>query len=166
MLGYGKTRSWFRVTPQEPVGTLVQFGSAVTARRRANECRVPNAAGISSILFKYSAALDVEAVAQDANVRLNKAQCSEAGKHLPENLGDKPFELTLVELKERPRKRGLRCTKVLSARRSSGSGRQQMPVLGQNDFIDGVNDAVRRDKIRLFDAGPVHPYVSGDYRCR
>ena len=34
---YGKTRSWFRVTPQEPRGTLLQFGSAVTARRRANE---------------------------------------------------------------------------------------------------------------------------------
>lgn len=77
----------------------MQFGSAVTARRRANECRVPNAAGISPILFKYSPALDVEAVAQDANVRLNKAQWSEAGKHLPENLGDKPFEVTLVELK-------------------------------------------------------------------
>jgi hypothetical protein len=68
--------------------------------------------------------------------------------------------------KTRPRERGLQCTKVLSSRRSSGSGRQQMPVLGQNDFIDGVNDAVLRDEIRLLDAGPVHPYVSGGYRCR
>jgi hypothetical protein len=67
--------------------------------------------------------------------------------------------------KERPRERGLQCTKMLGARRSSGSGRQQMPVLRQNDFIDGVNDSVCRDKIRLFDAGAVHPYVSGDYRC-
>jgi hypothetical protein len=34
---YGRTRSWFRVTQQEPSGTLLQFGSAVAARRRANE---------------------------------------------------------------------------------------------------------------------------------
>ena len=33
---YGRTRSWFRVTPQESGGTLLQFGSAVAARRRAN----------------------------------------------------------------------------------------------------------------------------------
>jgi len=33
---YGKTRSWFRVTPQESAATLLQFGSAVAARRRAN----------------------------------------------------------------------------------------------------------------------------------
>lgn len=30
---YGKTRSWFRVTPQESGGTVLQFGSAVAARR-------------------------------------------------------------------------------------------------------------------------------------
>jgi hypothetical protein len=33
---YGKTRSWFRVTPQESGVTLLQFGSAVAGRRRAN----------------------------------------------------------------------------------------------------------------------------------
>jgi hypothetical protein len=53
---------------------------------------VQNAAGVSPIRFKDSAALDVEAIAQDANVRLNRAQWSEAGKHLSENLGDKPSE--------------------------------------------------------------------------
>ena len=26
----------------------------------------------------------------------------QGGKHLPENLGDKPFELVLVELKSKP----------------------------------------------------------------
>jgi hypothetical protein len=31
---YGKTRSWFRVTPQDSAATLLQFGSAVAARRR------------------------------------------------------------------------------------------------------------------------------------
>jgi hypothetical protein len=30
---YGRTRSWFRVTPQQSGGTLLQFGSAVAARR-------------------------------------------------------------------------------------------------------------------------------------
>jgi hypothetical protein len=29
---YGKTRSWFRVTPQASGGTVLQFGSAVAAR--------------------------------------------------------------------------------------------------------------------------------------
>jgi hypothetical protein len=69
-------------------------GDCGASRQRiiGDECRVQNAAGVSPIRFKDSAALDVEAIAPDANVRLNKAQWSEAGKHLPENLGDKPFE--------------------------------------------------------------------------
>jgi hypothetical protein len=33
---YGKTRSWFRVVPQPSGVTLLQFGSAVIARRRAD----------------------------------------------------------------------------------------------------------------------------------
>lgn len=33
---YDQTRSWFRVTPQGAAGTLLQFGSAVAARRSAN----------------------------------------------------------------------------------------------------------------------------------
>jgi hypothetical protein len=33
---YGRTRSWFRVTAQRPGGTLLQFGSAVAATRRAD----------------------------------------------------------------------------------------------------------------------------------
>jgi quercetin dioxygenase-like cupin family protein len=36
---------------------------------------------------------------QDAPVKAGSIQWSEAGKHLPENVGDKPFELILVELK-------------------------------------------------------------------
>jgi quercetin dioxygenase-like cupin family protein len=36
---------------------------------------------------------------QDAPVKAGSAQWSEAGEHLPENVGDKPFELILVELK-------------------------------------------------------------------
>jgi quercetin dioxygenase-like cupin family protein len=36
---------------------------------------------------------------QDAPVKAGSVQWSEAGKHLPENVGDKPFELILVELK-------------------------------------------------------------------
>ena len=33
---YGRTRSWFRVTPQSSESTLLQFGSAVAAKRKAN----------------------------------------------------------------------------------------------------------------------------------
>jgi quercetin dioxygenase-like cupin family protein len=36
---------------------------------------------------------------QDAPVKAGSIQWSEAGKHLPENVDDKPFELILVELK-------------------------------------------------------------------
>lgn len=37
---YGKTRSWFRVVPQGTGGTLLQFGSAVAARRTADGAAV------------------------------------------------------------------------------------------------------------------------------
>jgi hypothetical protein len=36
---------------------------------------------------------------QDAPVKAGAAQWTDAGEHLPENVGDKPFELILVELK-------------------------------------------------------------------
>lgn len=36
---------------------------------------------------------------QDADVKAGTAQWSPGGKHLPENVGDKPFEVVLVELK-------------------------------------------------------------------
>jgi quercetin dioxygenase-like cupin family protein len=36
---------------------------------------------------------------QDAPVKAGATQWTDAGEHLPENLGDKPFELILVELK-------------------------------------------------------------------
>ena len=44
---YESTRSWFRVTPQGAAGTLLQFGSAVAARRRADrELRMSPTFGI------------------------------------------------------------------------------------------------------------------------
>src|ERR1700687_254363 len=36
---------------------------------------------------------------QDVPMKAGSVQWSDAGKHLPENVGDKPFELILVELK-------------------------------------------------------------------
>lgn len=36
---------------------------------------------------------------QDAPVKAGSVEWSKAGEHLPENLGDKPFELILIELK-------------------------------------------------------------------
>ncbi len=38
---------------------------------------------------------------QDMSVKAGQAQWGAAVKHLPENVGDKPFELILVELKAR-----------------------------------------------------------------
>jgi hypothetical protein len=49
--------------------------------------------------------------------------------------------------------------KVLSERRSSRSGREQLPVLRQNYLIDCMNDAVRRDEIGLRDADSINPHV-------
>jgi quercetin dioxygenase-like cupin family protein len=40
--------------------------------------------------------------AQDAPIKAGTAQFTPAGKHLPENVGDKPFELVLVEMKGKP----------------------------------------------------------------
>jgi quercetin dioxygenase-like cupin family protein len=39
---------------------------------------------------------------QDAPVKAGTSQWESSGKHLPENIGDKPFELVLVELKTKP----------------------------------------------------------------
>src|SRR5882724_9124509 len=39
---------------------------------------------------------------QDSAVKAGAAQWTPAGKHLPENMGDKPFELILVEMKGKP----------------------------------------------------------------
>ena len=36
---------------------------------------------------------------QDAAVKAGQAMFAPGGKHLPENMGDKPFEVVLVELK-------------------------------------------------------------------
>ena len=36
---------------------------------------------------------------QDATVKAGEAMFAPGGKHLPENVGDKPFEVVLVELK-------------------------------------------------------------------
>src|SRR5262245_52988215 len=38
---------------------------------------------------------------QDAAVKAGQAMFAPAGKHLPENVGDKPFEVVLVELKSK-----------------------------------------------------------------
>ena len=40
--------------------------------------------------------------AQDAPMKAGTTMWGAAGKHLPENVGDKPFELILVELKGKP----------------------------------------------------------------
>lgn len=39
---------------------------------------------------------------QDAPVKASAVQWDGGGKHLPENIGDKPFELVVVELKSKP----------------------------------------------------------------
>ena len=39
---------------------------------------------------------------QDGAVKAGAVQWDAGGKHLPENVGDKPFELILVELKSKP----------------------------------------------------------------
>jgi quercetin dioxygenase-like cupin family protein len=38
---------------------------------------------------------------QEVSVKAGQSQWSPAGKHLPENIGDKPFEVVLIELKSK-----------------------------------------------------------------
>jgi len=40
---------------------------------------------------------------EEQTFKAGESRWTKAGKHAPENLGDKPFELVLVELKGRPR---------------------------------------------------------------
>src|SRR5262245_16957767 len=37
---------------------------------------------------------------QEASVKAGQSQWNPAGKHLPENVGDKPFEVILIEMKK------------------------------------------------------------------
>jgi quercetin dioxygenase-like cupin family protein len=39
---------------------------------------------------------------QDVPIKAGTVQSDAGGKHLPENIGDKPFELVVVELKSKP----------------------------------------------------------------
>ena len=39
---------------------------------------------------------------QDADAKAGSTQWDPGGKHLPENVGDKPFELVVVEIKHKP----------------------------------------------------------------
>lgn len=39
---------------------------------------------------------------QDVAIKAGTSQWTPGGKHLPENVGDKPFELVLVEMKGKP----------------------------------------------------------------
>jgi hypothetical protein len=64
-----------------------------------------------------------------------------------------------VNEREGPASGAFQCTKVLCERQLSGRGGQQLPVLGQNDCIDGVNDTVRRNDVRLGDTGPIDPNI-------
>jgi quercetin dioxygenase-like cupin family protein len=41
---------------------------------------------------------------RDSPVKAGTSQWTPAGKHLPENMSDKPFELVLVEVKAKPEK--------------------------------------------------------------
>ena len=41
-----------------------------------------------------------DGTSQTLDMKAREAQWSEAQKHLPENVSDKPFELVLVELKK------------------------------------------------------------------
>jgi hypothetical protein len=44
-----------------------------------------------------------DGTSQDEHRKAGTAEAAPAGKHLPENMGDKGFELVLVELKSKPK---------------------------------------------------------------
>jgi hypothetical protein len=83
---------------------------------------------------------------------------SEVERATLEQRWDYRVEISLDKRKA-PRSGPSSAQKVLSERRSSRGGREQLPVLRQNYLIDCMNDAVRRDEIRLRDADSINPYV-------
>jgi hypothetical protein len=72
---------------------------------------------------------------------------------------------TVVSQRKGPASGAFQCATVFRDRQTSGSDRQQLPVLRQNNRIDGVNDSIRCYDVRLCDAGPINPYIRGRYRC-
>jgi hypothetical protein len=61
--------------------------------------------------------------------------------------------------REGPANGAFQHTSALRRRRSSGCGREQLPVLGQSDRVDGVHDAIRRNDIGLGDPSLVDSHV-------
>jgi hypothetical protein len=65
-----------------------------------------------------------------------------------------------------PANRAFQCTEMPSNSRSSGCGRQQLPVLAHDHRIDDVDAAIRRSDIRLFDVGSIDLHARGRHnRC-
>jgi quercetin dioxygenase-like cupin family protein len=60
-------------------------------------------AGVAVFLTDASVKFtDPAGKSQDRSVKAGEVMDASSGKHLPENVGDKPFELILVELKGKP----------------------------------------------------------------
>ena len=70
---------------------------------------------------------------QSADNKSGQVQWYPAGKHLPENIGDKPFELVLVELKAKPG----------AAMGMAAGAKDPVKVAAAECKVDFENDAVR-----------------------
>lgn len=70
-----------------------------------NEKSVMHAHPASVVVFLTDAKVKFtlpDGKTKDMTVKAGTTQWNDAAKHLPENVGDKPFELILVELKGKP----------------------------------------------------------------
>jgi quercetin dioxygenase-like cupin family protein len=81
---------------------------------RVRALRITYGPGEKSVMHEHPASVAVfltdgsvrftlpDGKSQDVSSKAGTVQWNAGGKHLPENLGDKPFELILVELKSGP----------------------------------------------------------------
>ena len=99
---------------QDPVKVDPKHYKVEFENEQVRVLRISYAAGEKSVMHEHPASVavfltdgQVKFTLPDGKTQLTPAKAGSAmwtpaGKHLPENVGDKPFELILVELKGNP----------------------------------------------------------------
>ena len=96
---------------QDPVKVDSKHYKVELENEQVRVLRISYGPGEKSVMHEHPASLAVfltdghvkftqpDGKTQESSPKAGTTICSAAGKHLPENVGDKPFELILVELK-------------------------------------------------------------------
>jgi quercetin dioxygenase-like cupin family protein len=96
---------------QDPVKVDPKHYKVEFENEQVRVLRISYAAGEKSVMHEHPASVAVfltdgqvkfttpDGKSREVPAKAGSTQWTPAGKHLPENIGDKPFELILVELK-------------------------------------------------------------------